>query len=136
VRYFISIAILLAIALIIVLAGLGRLPAFVTRLYAFPGGDKLGHFFVMGALAAGLNLLLLKRAPPKKLRFLHAGSLLALGVAGMEEISQALLRTRTFSLVDLGFSCLGILAIEALLWGRHTLDQNLREKASPKPDRE
>lgn len=43
---------------IVIGAGNGALPRFVQSLYAFPGGDKVGHFLLMGALSWLINLSL------------------------------------------------------------------------------
>lgn len=105
---------LLAVGLILVLADRGALPGFVYALYAFPNGDKVGHVFVMGLLALGLNGLLC--TPPAWPGWLlRPGSLLAMLLIILEEFSQRFFAARTFSWVDLGFSLLGVLCAELII---------------------
>jgi polysaccharide biosynthesis protein VpsQ len=93
---------------VIFLADQGRLPGLVTSLYAFPYGDKVGHFFLMGGLAFCVNLALIGC----QVRIGHwrvlTGSLLVAAVVTLEEFSQLFFQSRTFDLRDLGFSLLGI----------------------------
>lgn len=100
---------LLFILLIILGADTGSIPAFIRAGYNFPGGDKLWHFILYAVLA-----FLLARAFPRPL---VAGKpsvpivmLILLVAATLEEFSQSLFSTRTFDLVDLTCSILGILA--------------------------
>ncbi|MCI0392915.1 MAG: hypothetical protein MOB07_29640 [Acidobacteria bacterium] len=46
------------LATIMIGADNGALPGFVRALYSFPGGDKVGHFPLMGALSWLINLSL------------------------------------------------------------------------------
>ena len=92
---------LLVIILIIISADLGILSPALVVLYRFPMGDKVGHLLLNGMLA----FLVALAAGPKK-----AGiwlGLLAVAIT-LEEFSQAVLPNRTFSLLDLAFSLLGI----------------------------
>src|SRR5687767_11207927 len=100
---------LLFILLIILAADTGSMPPFIRAVYNFPGGDKVGHLILYGILA-----FLLARAFPRPLN-LGPGSvpivMLALLVfALLEELSQSIFSTRTFDLLDLTCSFLGILA--------------------------
>ena len=91
------------------------LPGFITLLYAFPFGDKVGHFVLMGLLALAVNLLVPKRHIRLGVWTLLLGSLLtALGIT-LEELSQILFSARTFSPVDLAFSYLGIVVADLAL---------------------
>lgn len=94
---------------IIVLADLGHLSllGFLNRI---PFGDKAGHFVLYGILTLLLDLTLLRSK-----RFTLRPSLLVLRVAlilavliGIEEYSQQFFAKRTFDLVDLMFSYLGV----------------------------
>jgi polysaccharide biosynthesis protein VpsQ len=113
--------ILFTLSLIIVLADRGSLPPFITALYDFPLGDKVGHFFLMGLLALALNLLFPNQQKQKRAIQISNGSKLALILVTLEEISQLGFATRSFSIVDLSFSYLGILSMEILirLWKHH-----------------
>lgn len=93
------------------------LPVIITLLYAFPFGDKVGHFVLMGLLAVAVNLLVPVR--PVRLGIsrwtvLLGTLLVALGIT-LEELSQLLFRARTFSLVDLAFSYAGIFVADVAL---------------------
>lgn len=95
------------------------LPGVVTLLYAFPYGDKVGHFVLMGLLTVAVNVLLPRRISQRGIDvgswILLPGSLLtALGVT-LEELSQLFFSARTFSGVDLLFSFLGILVADFAL---------------------
>lgn len=105
--WLITAVFVLALILIISLADLGQMPAFITWLYAYPGGDKLGHFILMGLLSALLNLSLGCRRLHLGQFSVLVGSLAAALVVTLEEISQTAFASRSFSLVDLGFSWLG-----------------------------
>lgn len=109
------IAMLAVMGWIIVAADKGALPPFITALYAFPNGDKVGHFLLMGGLALGLNLLLSMRSVTLFSRSVLLGTLLVLIGVTLEEFSQMIFQTRTFSMLDLGFSYLGILAADIVV---------------------
>jgi polysaccharide biosynthesis protein VpsQ len=99
----------LIILLVIVLADAGILSHYVGFIYAFPFGDKAGHFILYGILTLLLDLALF-RARPHQSRIRLAvtcGLVLAL-LIGLEEISQKYFSSRTFDLVDLTFSYLGV----------------------------
>ncbi|MCI5219259.1 MAG: hypothetical protein D3914_08730 [Candidatus Electrothrix sp. LOE2] len=66
----------------------------------FPGGDKLGHFVLLGIASFFANQVLHPRHIPV------FGNVAITG----EEISQMFLASRTFDLVDLSCSYLGIIA--------------------------
>lgn len=99
----------LFIILIIILADMGKLGilGFVNQI---PYGDKIGHFVLYGILTLLLDLTLLRSLPHRspKLIVLLTGSILAL-VIGLEEFSQQYFANRTFSLLDLAFSYLGVI---------------------------
>jgi len=99
----------LFIILIIVLADAGVLYHYVGFVYKIPFGDKVGHFILYGILTLLINLTLF-RARPDQSRILLAakcGLTLAL-LIGLEEFSQRYFSSRTFDLVDLTFSYLGV----------------------------
>ncbi|MBX7234460.1 MAG: VanZ family protein [Caldilineales bacterium] len=111
----IALAFLAFVGFIIFSADTGTMPAVIHRLYAFPHGDKAGHFVLMGVLALALNLALSTRRVSMAGRKILLGSLLALLLVTIEELSQAFFRTRTLSLLDLSFSYVGILGASLLI---------------------
>ena len=98
----------LFILLVIVLAdmdGLGFL-RFINRI---PFGDKIGHFFLYGILTLLVDLALFRSLPllNRRLLTLRVALILAL-LIGLEEFSQQYFPNRSFDLVDLAFSYLGV----------------------------
>ncbi len=100
----------LFIILIIVLADAGFLANCVGFIYKVPFGDKAGHFILYGILALLVNLALFRLRPDQsRIRLtVKCGLTLAL-LIGLEEFSQRYFSTRTFDLLDLTFSYLGVL---------------------------
>ena len=99
----------LFILFIIVLADTGNLwrLGFLNRI---PYGDKAGHFLLYGILTLLLDLTLLRSGRfklPPNLLVLRVALVLAL-LIGIEEYSQQFFAKRTFDLVDLAFSYLGV----------------------------
>ena len=99
----------LFILLIIVLADLGQL-GLLGFINSIPYGDKAGHFILYGILTLLLDLTFLRSK-----RFTLRPNLLVLRIAlilalliGIEEYSQQFFAKRTFDLVDLAFSYLGV----------------------------
>jgi VanZ family protein len=97
------------ILLIIVLANAGILSHYLILLHKFPFGDKLGHFLLYGILALLINLSLFRSRPLQDRRWIavRLGLILAL-LIGLEEFSQQFFSKRSFDLVDLAFSYLGV----------------------------
>jgi len=93
---------------IVYAADTGTLPPSIIRLYRFPGGDKAGHVLIFGILTLGLSALL----HPRRIRLrgisLPAGMVLTAVLTTLEEISQRFIAGRTFDLLDLACSYLGI----------------------------
>ena len=98
----------LFIILIIVLADMGKLGilGFLNRV---PFGDKAGHFILYGILTLLLDLAIIQARPnsSRRLIVLRIALILAL-ITGLEEVSQKFFASRTFSLLDLIFSYLGV----------------------------
>lgn len=107
---WIAILFTLFILLIIVMADAGVLAQYLGFLYLYPFGDKVGHFVLYGVLAFLLDLGLFRSAPIQSWKPLAAkcGLILAL-LIGIEEFSQQFFSNRTFDLVDLAFSYLGVI---------------------------
>ena len=104
----ISILFALFIVLIIVLADMGRL-GILKQVNRIPYGDKAGHFLLYGILTLLIDLTLFRSHPlrdPKRIAVI-CGSILAL-LIGLEEFSQRYFASRTFSLLDLTASYLGV----------------------------
>lgn len=97
------------ILLIIFLADGGKLGVlgFVNQI---PYGDKAVHFILYGILTLLLDLTFIRSLPRRSPRLIvvSTGLLLAL-LIGIEEYSQNYFATRTFSLLDLAFSYLGVI---------------------------
>ena len=106
---YISIPFTIFIISIIVLADNGNNPPFIRSLYDFKNGDKLGHFILYGLLTFFITRTFLSSLPSKSRSWvtLSVGLILALGIA-LEEWSQQFFSARTFDLVDLAASFLGV----------------------------
>jgi len=99
----------LFIILIIVLADQGNL-GILKAVNQIPYRDKAGHFILYGILTLLLDLTLMRSLPirsPKRV-VMSIGLILAL-LIGLEEFSQQYFPSRTFDLVDLTFSYLGVI---------------------------
>ena len=105
------------VILIIVLADAGTLPRYLGPLYDFPNGDKVGHFILYGILTFLIDLTLFRSLPDhpsstlrtsRRLLAVKCGLILALFIT-VEEISQQYFSSRTFDLIDLTFSYLGVI---------------------------
>ena len=88
----------------------GTMPLFLRQLYRFPGGDKVGHVALLGILSFIVNYFLY----PRHIRILGkpilVGSLIVCIFITLEEFSQIYIPSRTFDLLDLFCSYLGIVA--------------------------
>ena len=105
---WITIFFTLFIILVIVFADLGLLGilGFINRI---PYGDKIGHFILYGVLTLLLDLTFIQTQPhhlPRRV-VLRVGFILSL-LIGLEELSQQYFSNRTFSVLDLAFSYLGV----------------------------
>ena len=100
---------IIALLLIVLVADLGYGPSVFSFLNLIPGGDKTGHFILMGMLSFFINLCLnASRVRIFSVSFLK-GSLIVIAIVTLEEFSQLFLKFRGFSLVDLLFDYIGIL---------------------------
>ena len=108
-RYFAALFLAFIIGLI-VLADADLLPDFINAIYDFPNGDKVGHFILYGLLNFFITRAFLSSLPSRRGSWvtLSVGLILALFVA-LEEFSQKYFASRTFSLLDLTASFLGII---------------------------
>ena len=95
---------------VIILADQNAIPPFIRALYDFPNGDKLGHFILFGLLNLILTLTFLRALPnqtPRRVA-LSVGLILAIAIAA-EEFSQQFFSARTFDLIDLTASYIGLI---------------------------
>jgi len=107
---YIAILFSLFILWVIVNADQGTLPPFIKAVYDFPNGDRVGHFILFGLLNFFLCQTFLRALPNRspKLVALSTGLVLAV-LIGVEEFSQRYFSTRTFDLIDLSMSYLGLI---------------------------
>ncbi len=98
----------LAIIVIVLLADTRHL-GFLHAVYDIPFGDKVGHFVLFGLLSLSVNLAVFEARPAgNRIRLAAATSAILALLIGMEEFSQRWIRSRTFSLLDLTASYLGV----------------------------
>lgn len=106
----------LFIAFIIFEANRGQMPSIIRHLYDFPGGDLVGHFILMGTLTFLIDGAFAwgrDAARPKDVIIVTA--VIAFLVT-VEEFSQRFFPNRTFSLLDLSFSYMGIISAGCLAY--------------------
>ena len=116
---WLTLVLTLVLAAIIVAADRGALPGIIQRLYAFPGGDKVGHAALFGGLAFVATLAFPRRMlAVGRVRLPTAAVVVGVLVA-IEEASQARFPDRTLSLADLTASYVGIAAGAAAALALH-----------------
>ena len=95
---------------IIVLADMGALPRYLQLMKDLPYADKAGHFILYGILTLLVDLAFFRSRPnrSRELLTVTSGLILAL-LIGLEEFSQQYFVDRTFSLMDLAASYLGVI---------------------------
>jgi polysaccharide biosynthesis protein VpsQ len=92
----------------VILADRGQLPQILIRIRDFPGGDKVGHFILIGTLSCLLNVSLrCARWRIGPLSILKGSNVVAV-LATIEEFSQLAFASRSFSLSDLAANYAGI----------------------------
>jgi len=99
----------LFIIAIIVLADKGML-GILGVINQIPFGDKAGHFILYGILTLLVDLALFSSLPHfnRQMLVFRTALILAL-LIGLEELSQQYFPSRTFDLIDLTFSYLGVI---------------------------
>lgn len=112
---YLAVVFFLFLMALIVAADQGRFPHIIHVIYSFPGGDKLGHFFMIGMLGFLINMSTPLSPGDKPWRNLLIGSLMVAAASTLEEASQVFFVTRTLSLADLlcnyaGVGCFGYAA--------------------------
>ncbi|MBU1053597.1 MAG: VanZ family protein [Proteobacteria bacterium] len=98
------------LAYVIYSADKGLLPLFIRKIYMFPGGDKAGHIVLLGLLAFFVNYFLYPRCLRVFGKTILIGSLIVFCLITIEEVSQIFISNRTFDLLDLFCSYIGIIA--------------------------
>jgi polysaccharide biosynthesis protein VpsQ len=104
---WIAVGFAIFLAMIIILADYRHLPSFITMLYSFTYGDRVGHFVLFGLLSFLLRIAFpvpCFRALKRNIPVLTL--ILALFIVA-EEISQIFIPARTFSWGDLLASLTG-----------------------------
>jgi VanZ family protein len=107
----------LFLIVLIVFADLGKLQFLLWLMNRFPFGDKLAHFFLIGALSFFVNMTatqLLPRQNPKRVSMI--ATLFLLAIFTIEEISQAPIAGRKASFSDLAANYAGILTFALLAY--------------------
>lgn len=97
-----------AVALVIWFADHRDTQSIFSWIQVLPGGDKLGHFLILGGFAFVLNHALRCRTVTLGGKPVLLGSLVVLTLAAAEETSQLFIPGRTFDLLDLAADALGI----------------------------
>ncbi len=99
---YIAVLFFIFIVVIVILADTGNFPHFVSALYDFPNGDRLGHFILFGLLNFFITRAVLAALPsrPPIWVAISMGLIVALFVAA-EEYSQIFFARRTADWVDL-----------------------------------
>ena len=106
---YIAFLFFLFITAVVILADTGNLPHSVRAIYDFPNGDKLGYFILFGLLDFFITRAILSSFSSRsRIRVtLSVGLTLAFLIA-LEEWSQQFFSMRTFDLIDLLASFLGV----------------------------
>ena len=102
---------------LIVLADMGKLDSLLWLMNGFPFGDKIVHFFLIGALSFLVNrtaVQLFPRQSPKRVSIIV--TLFLLAIFTLEEISQAPIAGRDASIGDLFANYAGIITFALLAY--------------------
>lgn len=114
---YIGIIFLVFIIFVIVLADIGGLPASIRALYRFPNGDKAGHFILFGLLNFFLIRAFLASIPNRsRSQVVVSTSLILILCITLEEWSQQYFSARTFDLLDLLASYIGLASGAWVAW--------------------
>ncbi len=111
---WLTILFILFMLAIILLADLGTIPAPVKMIYRFPNGDRVGHFILYGILTFLVNVTFPRQVRIARMDIFY-GSMVIAALATLEEFSQLFLPHRTFDLIDLTFTLLGIACADWLV---------------------
>jgi polysaccharide biosynthesis protein VpsQ len=119
-----SVVFFIILTALIVAADQGRFPHLIHAIYSFPGGDKIGHFLMMGMMAFLINMSTPLGQGDKPYRNLLIGSLMVAAASSLEEASQVFFVTRTLSLADLLCNYAGIGVFSYAAWVIRARKQN------------
>jgi uncharacterized membrane protein YczE len=95
---------------IFISADSGKLPKFIITLYNFPFGDKVGHFLLIGSFTFIVQFCFISNTKilSQNRNILLRVALIVGLVITIEEFTQLFFLRRTFSILDLFCSYLGI----------------------------
>jgi VanZ family protein len=93
--------------LVVIAADLGWAQPLFLLVERLPGGDKTGHFLLVGLLGFFVNMA---AGTPARGALVSRASLFLLVVVTLEEVSQLFLHFRGFSLADLAADYAGLLS--------------------------
>lgn len=99
---------------VILLADLGAIPAPIKMIYRFPNGDRVGHFVLYGILTFLVDVTFPRQVRVGRLNMFYGSMVIAI-LGTLEEFSQLYFSYRTFDLVDLTFTLLGIACADWLV---------------------
>jgi VanZ family protein len=115
-KYF-SVLFLVFIVAVVILADYGSLPHSIRVLYDFPNGDKVGHFILFGLLNFFLIRAFLASIPNRsRSQVVVSTSLILILCITLEEWSQQYFSPRTFDLLDLLASYIGLASGAWVAW--------------------
>ena len=102
---------------VIYLANTGQPSVFFDFIAQIPYGDKLGHLCLFGVLALGANFAFKLKTLSIASCNMYIGSLVVLGFALIEELSQFFVLSRTLDITDLIADLVGIVLFSFItLW--------------------
>lgn len=111
---WLTILFILFMLVVILLADLGAIPEPIKLIYRFPNGDRIGHFVLYGILTFLVNTAFPRRVHIGRINLFYGSAIIAV-LATLEEFSQLLFSYRTFDLIDLSFTLLGIACADWLV---------------------
>ncbi|MCO4781120.1 MAG: VanZ family protein [Candidatus Cloacimonetes bacterium] len=98
----------------ITIANNGSGSTYFSFLKYIPGGDKTGHFVLMGSFCFLANCAIGKKVFNLFFAEILKGTLIVFLIVLFEECSQYFIKSRTFDLQDLGADILGIIVFDLL----------------------
>jgi len=107
---------------VVLLADSGHLPRSIQHIHDLPHVDKLIHFSIFGSLALCINLALASNHRWSVTRAIVTGSMLVVMASSLDEGTNFLVSTRSWSVGDLAANYLGVLClgvVPMLGWRKH-----------------
>jgi len=105
---YLSAALILFMIFLVISADMGTCARWFGRFYLYPGGDKVGHFLMMGTLSLLVNLAMGGRLTRIKGLSIPSGILWVWPPVFLEECSQYFFSLRNCSVLDLMADTAGI----------------------------